>query len=329
MNFKDFQEDVWRFKGVHDSTLRHDFEVQQVKDDVNRAMDDIYLSAPYFWHMLRESSLSVVANTSTYALNDYCVKPLSFWTEDQYAHKISFLSPRDVDRIGLRNSTIRGVEPGPFTVTWTPATTSAAKYGASGASEGVTLTNGSTTVTKSGGTAWASSDIGSIIKFHGEDEDYKVATFTNANSITIDKAYTARLTGTGTTGTATAPSNARWELTPIGTYQIKFVPTPQSTATVKYRYCARPRRLILQDDTPELPGQYQYLIALGAIMRTGKYAENPGAYKMYLEQYVNGLDKFIKEDRIEMDEEYQSFWESPVRRASYKTVLPQDVYYRS
>lgn len=328
MNFKDLQEDVWRFVGVHDTSLRRDFERQQIKDDINRAMDDIYASAPYFHHMLRESTISVVANTSTYSLNDYCVRPLSLWTDNQYAHKIAWVSPRDADRMGLRNSTITGVEPGPFHVTWIPATTSAAKAGASGASTGVTLSNGSATVTKSGGTAWASSDVGLVIKFNGEDEDYQIATFTNANSITIDKAYYARLTGSGTSGSATAPSNARWEVSPKGQFQIKFLPTPTSSATVNYRYAARPRRLILDDDTPELPGQYHYLISLGAILKSAKYAEDPKAYQMYREQYTVALDKLIKEDRVEMDEEYQSWYESPIRRQSYRNYFYPDVYSR-
>lgn len=327
MNFGDLQEDVFRFIGENDSSLRKNFLIQQVRDDINRAMDDIYMSSAYLWHMVREGTLSVVPGTDTYALNDYCVKPLSFWTADQYAHKVAFLSPRDSDRNGLRNSTLTGVEVGPWHLTWTPPTSSAYKSGTS--SDTLVLVEGSTAVTKSAGTAWATAtDVGRIIKFNGQDEDYVVAATPSSNSLTLDKPYRSRLTGTGTSGTGTVPSTPTWEITPSGTYQIQLLPAPASAKTLYYRYVARPRRLIQDSDRPELPGQFHHLISLSAIMRTARYLEDPSSYGMYKEQFGAGLQRLIQEDRMEMDEEYQSIYDSPIRRSGFRSFLPQDIYQR-
>jgi hypothetical protein len=325
MNFGDLQEDVWRFIGVNDSTLRHDYLTQQVRDDINRAIDDIYMSASYLWHMVKEGTIDVVSGTSTYALNDYCIKPLGFWTADTYAHKIGFLSPRDSDRNGLRNSTLTGVEVGPWHLTWAPY---ASAYKSGTSADGLVLTEGGVAVTKSGGTAWSSTDVGRIIKFNGADDDYKIASYVSANSITIDKPYRSRLVGVGTSGVGTVPVAPRWEVTPAGTYQVQFLPTPGSSKTVYYRYVARARRLISDDDTPELPGQYHHLISFGAILRTTRYLEDPQSYGSYRDGLASGMERLVQEDRMEMDEEYQSIYDSPIRRSSFRSFLPQDIYQR-
>lgn len=327
MNFGDLQESYRRFLGFPISTEVPDWQTQQIKDDLNHSLDEIVNSTQYLWHHVRESTFATVDGTSTYNLNDFCIKPLSFWTEDSTAHEIAFIDPREVDRNGAKNSNAAYVTTGPFEISWYPATSTAGSSAIAG-STGIDTTEGSAAVTKSGGTAWASTDVGKSIRINGEDMDFTVSAFTNANSITISRLYRARLTGVGQTGVGSALDNKSWEIQPPGIYRVQIRPTPTAAKTIYYRYVKRHSRMLNTDDVPDLPDRYHQAILDGAILRSAKFAENPDAYQLYSRRWDESVLMMIKEDRIDMAMRTQLTYASPMAVQTYRRKLPPDVYFR-
>src|SRR3990167_4945374 len=129
MNFSDLQEACWRFLGQHDTGNRIDWQRQEIKDAINRTQYEVHQAAPWLWQSVRESSLALVNGTATYALNDWCARPLAFWTADSTAHKVMFRQPRIADRDGSRNSSASFGSLGPYEFVWTPRSTSAVLAG--------------------------------------------------------------------------------------------------------------------------------------------------------------------------------------------------------
>ena len=72
---------------------------------------------------------------------------------DQGTHR---RDPRDADRNGFKNSNLAGLAVGPYRLTWYPRTTTASKSNASG-TNGITIAEGGTSISKAGGTACVSS----------------------------------------------------------------------------------------------------------------------------------------------------------------------------
>ena len=328
MTFYDLQEAYARFIGYNISTERQDWQTQQIRDDINNALTEIVASTAYLWHHVREATITLVANTSTYALNDFCVKPISFWTEDEMAHEIQFIDPREQDASGAKGTNAAYVSTGPFEVTWSVPTTSASKSSASGATGGVNVTEGAAALTKTGGTAWASGDVGKRIRLNGEDTDYLVDSFSTANSISIDRNYVGRLVGVGQTGTGAGLTTKKWEISPAGIYQVQFRPTPTAAKTIYYRYIKSHSRMSNTDDNPDLPERYHYLILDKAIIRSAKFAEDPEAYQLYANEYRQGIADMIREDQIEKCMRKRVFYQSPMGNPYRHRSLPPDIYIR-
>lgn len=328
MTFYDLQEAYARFIGYNISSERQDWQTQQIKDDINSALDEIVASTAYLWHHVRESTFALVSGTATYALNDFAIKPLNFWTEDSMAHAIEFLDPRETDASGAKSTSAAYVSTGPYEITWYPATTSASKSGAAGASAGISVTEGLVAVTKSGGTAWVAGDVGSRIRLNGENIDFTIASFVSANSITIDRAYRGRLVGIGQTGIGAGLTQKKWEVTPAGTYQVQFRPAPTSVKTVYYRYVKTHSHMLNTDDNPDLPERYHHLILDKAIIRSAKFAEDPEAYGLYSSEFRQGIADMIREDQIEKMQHKQVHYASPFPRQNRYRAYPPDLYIR-
>lgn len=328
MNFTDLQESYARFIGYPIVAERQDWQTQQIKDDINNALDEIVASTAYLWHHVRETTLALISGTTTYALNDFAVKPLDFWTEDTMAHAIEFVDPREADANSSKSSNAAYVSTGPYELTWYPALTAASKSGAAGATAGISVTEGSTTVTKGAGTAWVAGDVGSRIRLNGENIDFTIATFSSANSITIDRAYRARLTGIGQTGVGAGLTQAKWEITPAGTYQIQVRPAPTASKTIYYRYVKSHSHMLNTDDNPDLPERYHHLILDKAIIRSTKFSEDPNAFQMYVTEYKQGIADMIREDQIEKSMRKQVHYASPFPRQNRYRAYPPDIYLR-
>lgn len=328
MNFGDLQEGYRRFLGFPISTEVPDWQTQQIKDDLNQSLDEIVNSTAYLWHHVRESTITLAASTSTYQLDDFAIKPISFWTEDATGHEIQFIDPREMDRDGSKNSNASYITTGPFNISWYPPTTTAYSSGDAGGTAGVSITEGSTTATKGSGTAWAAGDVGKSIRINGEDTDFTIASRTNDNSIELSRAYRARLTGIGQTGVGSNLSQKKWEVQPPGIYRVLVRPTPTAAKTVYYRYIKRHSRMLNTDDVPDLPEKYHHVILDGAIIRSAKFAEDPAAYQLYIERYMDALHKMIREDRVEVAMRSQLTYASPMNSRTFRGALPPDVYFR-
>jgi hypothetical protein len=322
VNFLDIQRHVFQFMGRTDETLLQDWERQQVRDDINLSMDEALAEMePYFWRHMRESSFTTTAGTGVYTLDDRVVTPTSFWTEDTRARHIPFIDPREMDINGNKNSVAS--TSWADLITWYPGTTSAGSSGAAGATAGVSVSNGATTVTKSGGTAFASADVGKLIRLNNEI-DIEIASVTNDNELEITQAYRGRLSGTATTNSPGNLSQVAWEISPLGRYRIQTRPAPSESETVYYRYARKPDRLLNDTDIPDLPEKYHNLLVYGAIMKNAMLREKQVAYQMYGEKYAKLLDRMRRENDDALASKLQSRYLANSLLASFDRPFPPD-----
>jgi len=327
MNLSDLREDIYRFMGLSGHNIP-DHVKQQVTDDINRAQDKIYRALPFVWWMVKSATLTPVTGTSVYTLDDYCVKPLSFWTADSSAHKIPYFSARDADRSGVRNTNLGGLESGPFAVHWHEPTTTAGASGVSGSSYGASVTEGDTALAKgSSGTAWTSADTGKLVYLNGEDADFTI-TYVSANAATLDRAYRGRLSGLGTTGVGSGLSQVRWEMVPKGRQRVFIPQAATGGASINYRFHKLHRRLINTDETPEAPTDWHWVISSGAKMLNSSFRGNNAAHAMMKEEYAEGMAYLHKNECTDQDEEFKDTYESPIKLSSYRDYLPPGTYFR-
>lgn len=328
MNLATLEEHVWRVMGLHEAAARHDWRRQMIRDAINACLDELGAIAPYLHHLERQSSIAVVAGTSAYNLNDYCVRPLSFWTEDSSAHKVDMINLRRSTRNGMRNPNAVYGQFGPYQLVREPRTTSALLSGAAGAAAGISTTEGDETVTKSGGSAWTSSHVGLVFKANGEDEDYKISSINSANSIELDKKFRGRLTGMGVTGAAANLSQVSWAVSPAGLFRIKFLPAPTAAQTVYYSYLARPRRLIRDDDVPELQAEFHSALWKGALKKVGLSASDLVQYQGWLSEYEAAKQQLKDADGDESDSEDTPYVVGLERREQERRGLEPGVTFR-
>lgn len=298
MNFNDLQEACWRYLGRHDSGNRLDWQRQEIRDAINRAYDEVVSAVPFMSTLVEENTISLVNGTSIYTLNDWVKRPLSFWTVDSAAHKVQLRLPRGVDRDGSR-STQNYSTLGPYQLALGMRTATATKSGTS-----ATVAEGSTSLTKSGGSNFASTDVGRMIRLNGEDADYKIAAYVSTSAVTLDRAVRSRLTGLGTTGVGSGYTSVRWEMGPVGRFQLNIVPTPTVSGTLYYRYYRLQRRLVNADDTPEIPEEYHFLLWVGALKWLRDFDEDSESYARAKQEYVEALENLrqMQHDDIDSDE---------------------------
>lgn len=321
MNFTDFQERLWSMLGQHEAGQRPDWRTQHLRDALNLKLEEVSSANPFLWELVRESTLSIVAGTSTYTLDDWCARPLQFWTEGTSAHRVAARNYRTTTRDGSRNSSASYTQPGPYEYVVYPRTTSASKSGTAGAA-----TEGATTVTKTGGSDWTSSDIGKMLRLGGEGLDYKITAVGGVSSLTVDKAVRARLTGNGTSGTGAGYSSAVWEISPAGRCQIKILPTPTAASTVYYSFIAYPRRLINTTDVPEITDTFHHLLWKGAIAEVGAFNEDPTVYQMYKAEYEQALMELKANNREDQDVDEPPHFASQLWMDT--SAYPRDVSFR-
>lgn len=303
MNFQDLLEKLFVETGYPDTgNSRPDYLLQQYKDALNVAQDEICATcAPSLEHLIQESTLNVVANTSDYLLGDWCQRPLSLWTEDVMAHKINFRRPKAADRDGSRNTILVPYTFGPYMVTLLPRTSTPALSGASGSSTGASVTNGSTAVTfGSSGPVLTSDLVGRMLKLNGESEDYKITAITD-HGCTTDRPVIARMRGAGSTNIGADYTNVRWEIGPVGRFMVRFLPKPTASSTVFFRYMAYPRKMIEPSDTPQMQEDMHHLIWKGAMRAIGATKQNQTMYQMYTNEFAASV-QLLKASDIDDDD---------------------------
>lgn len=308
MNYQDLIEKLFIETGYPDTgNTRFDYMLQKYKDALNAAQDEIASTcAPFLDHLVREDTLSVVANTQDYLLGDWVQRPLSMWTDDCFAHKVKFRRPSIADRDGSRNTVLVPYVFGPFQLTLLPRTTMAALGNIAGSTTGAQASEGAQTIVVGTGNAnFTSAVIGRMLRLNGEAEDYKITAQNGANTLTVDRPIRSRMRGTGTTniGAGYAAATCSWTIGPPGRFMIRFLPKPTSASTVKFRYMAYPRKLIETSDVSEIQEDLHHLIWKGALRAIGATKQNQDMYQMYAKEYGEALAVLKASD---MDDEDSS-----------------------
>lgn len=329
MNFNDLQESVWRYLGFVDSGQRQNYYLQEIRDAINASLDELASTAPFLWPLVRESSISVVAGTQDYYLDDWCRRVLSFWTEGTGAHKVTLHVPREADRNGLRQTGISAGSLGPWDLTLLPRNSSAVRSGTA-----ASATEAATAITGVSGAS--SADIGRLVRLNGEDMDYKILSVTGTTQFNVDRAIRGRLsnkstvaTGSGYVGTGSGYSAVSWELGPPGRLRIRLLPSPTSASTLYYRYVAIPRRMLNLSDVPEIPQEYHHLLWKGALCRISKFVEDSKMYPIFKAEFEIGLEKFKDEDIEDVDCNEPPPFVSSMDTFDHTRKLAPDVSFRN
>lgn len=305
MNFGDIQETCFQYLGLQ-GTQRLDFRRQQVKDAINTIIDEITSANPFLFNLVRENTISVVAGTATYTLNDWLKTPLSVYTVDASAHQIPLRLRRLMDQDGSRNSNMQAGANAGYDAEIMRSVT-AAVSGTSGAS----AVEGATSITSSGSTfdGLSSTYYDRMLRLNGEDSDYQF-TLKATTTLTVDRAVRARLTGVGTANTGAGYSGVAWEVSPPGRVQIRFTPTPIEAQTVYYRGVYLPRRLVNLTDNPQILTEYHHLIPKGAIRLLSNLTADQRGFQSFAQEYseaINMLRTAENDDAAVLEgPEYQS-----------------------
>jgi hypothetical protein len=262
VNRGEMAERVFNEMGFPDGVLM-DATRQNVYDYLNEALDYMMDAHVSYWGHTRETTISVVADTGTYEISDWCLYPLSIWTQGNSPIQITWQHPEDLDRNGQRGTNATSAGPNPADVEWYEDTRSAAASGTD-----ASVADAGTAVTKSTGDDFVAAHVGRMIRFGGEGHLYKVGAVGGVNALTLSKAYAARRSGDDQNNTGSNFSSGTWEIGPPGRVQVRFVPTPSTAVTVYVRYRELHDQLLRDTDSPDyLPRTAQHGLVDYAIMR--------------------------------------------------------------
>lgn len=294
MNLQDLMEKLFIETGHPDTgSDRPDYLFQQYKDCLNTAQDEIAATcAPSMEHLIRETTLSIIGGTQDYMLGDWVQRPLSMWTQDIFAHKVRFRRPGTADRDGSRNTVLVPYVLGPYMCSLLPRTNVPALSGAAGSSTGATATEGALTVVFGASNAvLTAAVVGRMLRLNGESADYLITAQDGSHTVTVDRPIVSRVRGLGVSnlGPGYAATTCRWEIGPVGRFQLRFLPTPKDSSTLFLRYMAYPRKLIHLSDTPELQEDMHYLIWKGALRAVSATKQNDPMYQMYTNEYATAI----------------------------------------
>ncbi len=309
MNFGDLVEELWKFTGHPDTgSDRPDYLRQSFRDEINKTISEICaISAPQTFALVREATLALVAGTDTYYADDWCQRILSMYFTDPssgYTYSLRFRRPRNVDMDGSRSPNLVQGQLGRFQVTLAPRTNAAVLSGINGSTTGASATEGAFTITTGSGTPVASSSyVGNMIKLNGDYGDYKILSASNTREYTVDRPIRSRISGVtvAVNGYGAGYTNVKWEISPPGRYRVQFLPKPTIAQTVNYRYMALPRKLLSNDDVPEILEEYHHLIYKGACLKVAAAKENAGLYGIYQTEFNDAMAQMRKSDIDDVD----------------------------
>ena len=115
----------------------------------------------------------------------------------------------------------------------------------------VTITSGSAIVSGSG-TTFTSAMKGMVFRFEGDSAEYLIDAFNSVTSLTLSKTY----------GGST--SSGSYAINPIGTMPvINIYPASKELIQIQYHYKKRPMTLVNDNDVPELPPNWHWVLILG------------------------------------------------------------------
>lgn len=325
MNFGDLLENLWIATGYPDTgSDRQDMRLQQYKDNLNTILDEICATcAPSLFRLIRQDTIAILPNVDTYTLNDWCARPLSVYTADMQAHKVRYLRPRTADFSGIRNTNYRYPQFGPYTLTDGMRTMAPILAGVNGVS-GASVAEGSTAVTFPGavGTPWnIAAVIGRMMRFNGEDGDYKVVA-TDGSGLTLDRKAVTRIKGVGVGNVGAGYTNVDFEISPPGRLQLQILPLPTMGQTINYRFMAHPRRMLNLTDNPEIDTQYHHLIWKGALRLIACQEQNADQVSTWQQEYLTALSQLQKSDTDDFDSDDSPRFETLRDRSTLRYDLP-------
>ena len=288
MNYGMIAESLWRYLGLHSSGQRPDYLRQEILENVNAALDELYGRTHWWWHYLDTADLTVVANTTKYELSDYCRLPIGLKLTGEDEDFIHFIHFEQADRMGLRNTSFVQSACGPFMWTFTPSRRTATATGT------CTVNDASTAVTVANTVTLAAAHVGKVARINGEPADYLISSVnTVANTCVIDRAYQSPRAGKGTSDTGTNRSSVLFEISPGPVWKVEIVPTPAASMTVPYRFSRRHRYLLDDTDVPEIDRTWVHLLEVGAKRNLCRYVESNKSAE-YTAAFEHGLELMRK-----------------------------------
>ena len=293
-SFNQLIEKVWDTMGVQSAGDRRDCTLQSIKSAINQTLMDVSRSMLSLGYLRREKTITLVAGTATYQLDDWCRVLHSLYTTDANAGKVHFREEKVADLEGLRSSSMSYASGGPYDAIMWERTLTAGKTGAA-----ASIGEGLQAVTGCAGLVSAD-DVGKMIRFKGEDIDYAISAVGGATACTIDKAHRGFLTGNGTSGAASSYSGVKWEISPPGRIRFRFLPAPAAAGTMYYRGTFFPRRLVNADETPELPDDYHDLLWKGSLKHMGMRGKDWEAVAGFHREYEAALQA-LKETNADQE----------------------------
>lgn len=294
MRFLDMQRSLWRWSGKPDSVIRTNDFIQECKDALNQSMDFIKQHSPFWWNDVEEADVSVVANTMSYELSDFCYVPMEFWINGIVPHHMVFLQPSQVDMLGLRGTDMYESAYGPYRYTFAPSRKTSLLTGT------CDITEGAQAVTAGSG-VFTTAMSNKRIRFRGEEEDY-VFTRTGNTTGTIDRPYRSRRYGTDTQAPSGAQTGITFDVSPGPVWTISFVPMPVATLTARVRYVKRWSRMINDEDVPaNMEERIQHLLLDCAKLKMMRYfgvggQERQAEYSIFEKQFDRALINAIGRD---------------------------------
>lgn len=296
MNLQDLIETLYQLTGTPDTAnARPDGTFQRYKDLINSTQSKLcaYMH-PSMDFLIRDVTLTVVAGTPDYFIDDWCQHPLSL-IESTYGNRISLRRRLNADTDGSRNPNLTGSTTLEQAVNLS-RTTSAVLSNIAGSTTGISATEGALTADiGSGNDVLTNAVVGKMLKFNGESGDYKILSVAT-RTITVDRPIISRVSGIGTThaGAGYAKASCRWEIGPKGRYKLRFLPSIGNSPTV--RYMAYPRKLLSLTDEPELQEDMHDLLWMGPMMDIGASKENANQFSMWKERWEETLKLLAKSD---------------------------------
>lgn len=300
MNLYDFINQLRQVTGWPDlSSSFPDGKLQLYRNAVNTVMVEMAATcSPRLYGLTREGSLAIVAGTPTYVLDDWAARMLELRTaDDSYAYQVQQRKSRTVDRMGTRGSTQGGGNAYEYelmahtqTALYSSTYPDGSTYRNDLTTYGASATNATLIVSVTSSVTLVAAMVGHMLRLNGEALDYKIISIDNtAHQITVDRKIRGIMAGDGTTNTPSSYSSVSWEIRPSQRLQIRVMPNPAASATWTYRYMAHPRKLINDQDTPELQEEFHQVILKGALRLLGASSANANIYQIWSAEYENAL----------------------------------------
>ena len=296
MNFGDLQEQCWVALGLYDSQFRLDWRTQMIRDAINTSVDEICNAAPQLTRLTREGSIAVVSGTGDYTLDDWMRRMTSVWLEET-GGRIDLPTPARADREGWRSGQVGNLNTaagGQWALTLLPKT-SVALASLTGPT---TVTQGSTVIT------WATAVIGTpaavvgkLLRLNGEAQDYLItAASSDGTSVTLDRPVVSRRKGIATLDLGSDYTSPLVEISPPGRCRVRFLPVPQTNATVWHRYVVTPRRLLAVTDVPAVDDDFHHLVWKGALKYINGIDADDARYARYVAEFMDTLQRLKRQD---------------------------------